>query len=134
MLVPVIGIVQVGIQAHADRYMYLPQIGLSLTLVWAIADVSAQWSYRRLIASAISAGALVPLIWLAWIQTSYWRDSESLWEHSVAVTPDNETTREYLSDAYLDKGRIDDAIAQARHSFSNHPESADAHGLLGAAL
>ena len=134
MLVPVIGIVQVGVQAHADRYMYLPQIGLSLTLVWAIADVSAQWSYRRLIASAISAGALVPLIWLACIQTSYWRDSESLWEHSVAVTGDNETTREYLSDAYLDKGRIDDAIAQARHSVSNHPESADAHGLLGAAL
>jgi len=134
MLVPVIGIVQVGVQAHADRYMYLPQIGLSLALVWAIADVSAQWSYRQLISGAIATAALVPLMWSAWMQTSYWRDSESLWEHTVAVTRDNEMAREHLSDAYLDKGRLDDAVAQARQALAVQPESADAHATLGAAL
>ena len=134
MLAPVIGIVQVGIQAHADRYMYLPQIGLSLVLVWAIADISARWSHRQLISSALSVAALVPLTWSAWVQTSYWRDSESLWEHTLAIVRDNETAREHLSDAYLDKGRIDDAIAQARQALAVEPGSADAQGTLGAAL
>lgn len=134
MLIPVIGIVQVGIQAHADRYMYLPQVGLSLALVWTIADVSRQWPYRKVISGAICAAALAPLIWSAWTQTSYWQDSESLWEHTVAVTRDNEMAREHLSDAYLDKGRLDDAIAQARQALTVESESADAHATLGAAL
>src|SRR5262249_3569368 len=134
MLVPVIGIVQVGIQAHADRYMYLPQIGLSLIFVWAIVDLSATWRHRQLLLSILSVAVLASLAWCGWLQTSFWRDSESLWTRALAVTPDNETVREHLADAYLDKGRIDDAIAQARLAVAAQPESADAHGVLGAAL
>src|SRR5262249_8518216 len=100
MLVPVIGIVQVGIQAHADRYMYLPQLGLSLIIVWAIADLTKRWRYREFVTVFASAAMLLPLTWCAWVQTSFWRDSESLWAHALAVTPDNETAREHLSDAY----------------------------------
>ena len=134
MLVPVLGIVQVGIQSHADRYMYLPQIGLCLLITWLAADVFGRWRYRRPALVVISAVLLAGLVWRAHAQTSYWRDSESLWEHSVAVTADNEMAREHLSDAYLDKERIDDAIVQARAAVNAQPESADAHGVLGAAL
>ena len=134
MLVPVIGIVQVGIQAHADRYMYLPQIGLSFIFAWTIANLVARLRRRELVSSALSIAVLVPLTWCAWVQTSYWRDSESLWTHALAVAPDNQNAREHLSNAYLDKGRIDDAIAQGRQAIALQPESANAQATLGAAL
>ena len=134
MLIPVIGIVQVGIQAHADRYNYLPQIGLSLIVAWAITEISAGWRYQRVILTLASLIAVAALAWSARIQTWYWRDSQLLWEHAIAVTPENETEHEHLSDAYLDKGRIDDAISQAREAVQLLPDSADAHGVLGAAL
>ena len=134
MLVPVLGLVQVGVQAHADRYMYLPQIGVSLMVVWFIADISAQWRYRRAALGFLAAAALAALTGAAWTQASHWGDSQTLWEHAVAVTSENETAREHLADALLEKDRIDDAIAQAQQAVSSHPESADAHGVLGAAL
>ena len=134
MLIPVIGIVQVGIQAHADRYNYLPQIGLSLIAAWTITDISSGWRHQRVILIAVSLIAVASLAWSARIQISYWRDSQSLWEHAIAVTPDNETEHEHLSDAYLDKDRIEDAISQAREAVKLLPDNADAHGVLGAAL
>ena len=134
MLLPVLGVVQVGIQSHADRYMYLPQIGLCLMIAWLAADVFSPWRYRTAGAIAASAVLVASLTWAAWVQTSYWQDSESLWTRDVAVTADNEMAREHLSDAYLDKGRIDDAIVEARAAVSAESESADAHGVLGAAL
>ena len=134
MLVPVLGIVQVGIQSHADRYMYLPQVGLCLMITWLAADLFGRWRYRKPAFIGVAAIVLASLVWRAHAQTSYWRDSELLWEHSVSVTADNEMAREHLSDAYLDKDRIDDAIVQARAAVNAQPESADAHGVLGAAL
>ncbi len=134
MLVPVIGIVQVGLQARADRYTYLPQIGLYVALTWAAADVSKSWRHRRIILSVAATAVLAALTWSAWIQTSYWRDSESLWMHTLAVTSDNDNIRQHLCDALLDKGRVDDAIMHARIAVKMRPESADAHNALGAAL
>jgi tetratricopeptide (TPR) repeat protein len=134
MLVPVLGIVQVGIQAHADRYNYLPQIGLCLIIAWGIADLTKAWRYQRVVVSTLGLIAVTSLTWSAHLQTSHWFDSQSLWEHALAATSDNEMAREHLSDAYLDKGRINDAIAQAREAVKLLPDSADAHGVLGAAL
>src|SRR5213079_3246069 len=74
MLVPVIGIVQVGAQARADRYTYLPQIGLYLIATWTIADLSVAWRYRRQILGVAAAMVIAGLAWLAWIQNRYWRD------------------------------------------------------------
>src|SRR5438876_742169 len=107
MLIPVIGIVQVGAQAHADRYTYLPQIGLYLIVTWGLADLFISWRHRGIILGALATAALVVLTWCAWFQTSYWRDSESLWTHALAVTPDNVTARQDLCDALLEKGRVD---------------------------
>jgi tetratricopeptide (TPR) repeat protein len=134
MLIPVIGIVQVGIQAHADRYMYLPQIGLSLGIIWGGANVARRVRYGRRVAGALLLGALIALTCVARAQTSYWRDSQSLWEHTLAITPNNEMAHEHLADAYLDKQRIDDAITQATAAVEGNPDSADAHATLGAAL
>src|SRR4029077_5373795 len=72
MLLPVIGIVQVGIQAHADRYMYLPQIGLIIIVAWGMAAVSRNWQYRREILSVVCLAGLLPLAWYARLQGSYW--------------------------------------------------------------
>ena len=134
MLIPVIGLVQVGIQAHADRYNYLPQIGLTLIATWAFTDLSRGRPYGRAVIVPISLAVVIALAWIARIQSSYWFDSQSLWEHALAVAPDNEMVREHLSEAYLSKGRIEDSIAQGREAARLLPQSADAHGVLGAAL
>jgi tetratricopeptide (TPR) repeat protein len=134
MLVPVLGFIQVGDQAYADRYTYLPQIGLSFGVIWAVADLLGAIRYRELVLGAMSVTALIALSAVARIQTAYWRSSETLWEHAIAVTPENENAEEHLSDAYLEGERIDDAIAAARRAANSRPDSADAQGVLGAAL
>ncbi len=116
MLLPVIGIVQVGIQGHADRYMYLPQIGLTIIVTWGVAAVSKNWQYRREFLSILCLAIIALLVYSDRLQATYWQDSLSLWEHAAAVTPDNETVREHLSDAYLEKGLVDDAITQAKQA------------------
>ena len=89
LLVPVIGIVQVGLQARADRYTYLPQIGLYLLITWAVADVARSWRLRVPLLSALSVCVLGALGWQASVQARHWRNSESLWRHTLAVTERN---------------------------------------------
>src|SRR6201993_2386801 len=90
MLVPVIGLIQVGWQGHADRYTYLPQIGLYLLVSWAIAEVAASLRIRRQVLAIVAVVVIAALSSRAWIQTSYWRDSETLWRHALAVTSNND--------------------------------------------
>src|SRR6266566_3276122 len=92
MLVPVIGLVQVGEQGHADRYTYLPHIGLFLLVVWLAADVIGVRRSRLqfAVAAAVALAIIAALGWRAFIQTSNWRNSETLWTHALAVTPDND--------------------------------------------
>ena len=89
MLVPVIGIVQVGLQSRADRYTYLPQIGLYILLTWGVADLVRRWRARALLMSIAAVCVLGALGWRTWIQTGHWRNSESLWRHTIAITPDS---------------------------------------------
>jgi Tfp pilus assembly protein PilF len=110
MLVPVIGLVQVGMQARADRYTYLPQIGLTMALTWAIVDFSASWQYRREILASTAIPVILALAWCAEIQTSYWKDSESIWRHSLAVNPNNSIAHYNLGHFLLKDGRADEGI------------------------
>ena len=80
MLVPVIGLVQVGGQAHADRYTYLPQIGLYLVIVWVIRDWTVCWRWRRPVLGMAAFSVIAVLMVCAWKQTAYWRNDESLWD------------------------------------------------------
>jgi protein O-mannosyl-transferase len=97
MLVPVIGIVQVGTQAHADRYTYLPHIGLYIALTWLITDVSVAWRNRHIVWAAAMGLILITLMGCAWKQTTYWRDSRSLWDRALAVNPANDTAHNGLA-------------------------------------
>ena len=89
MLVPVIGLVQVGAQAMADRYTYLPQIGLCIALSWGTMHVVRSWPYRGRVCGAGSALVLAILMACAWRQTTFWRNSETLWTHTVECTSRN---------------------------------------------
>ncbi len=134
MLLPVIGLVQVGAQARADRYTYLPEIGLCLALTWAMAQASAGWRNRRI---GLGIGASVILFLLvieARTQTAYWRDSESLWKHTLDCTAHNAVAESNLANDFLRQGRFDEAMAQAKMAIEIEPDYADAHNCLGFAL
>src|SRR5439155_19260352 len=75
MLGPVVGILQVGSQAHADRYTYLPQIGLAILVTWALADLCSRWRHRAFILAPLAAGVLVFLGFSAQTQAAYWKNS-----------------------------------------------------------
>jgi tetratricopeptide (TPR) repeat protein len=122
MLVPVIGVIQVGSQAHADRYTYLPQIGLYFALTWMVADLSRSWRSRREILGAGATVAIAALAWSAWQQTSYWQDSESLWGHALTVNPNNDVATSHLGNAALQKGRIDEAILYYQRVLEMRPD------------
>jgi len=134
MLAPVIGIIQVGSQAHADRYTYLPQIGLYLSVTWAMSDALAFWLHRRRILSAAAVLVIAVLSWCALIQTSYWRNSESLWTHTLAVTSDNPVARNSFGLLLLGHDRVDEAIDQFQMAVNIDPGFADAQNNLSVAL
>ena len=134
MLVPVIGILQVGTQARADRYTYLPQIGLYLLLTWAAADLSAGWRHRGRALGVIATASLVALIWCARAQTSYWRNSESLWTRELACAADNAIARSNLGNALFQDGKVGEAIVRYQEALQIEPGYAVARNNLGNAL
>ena len=134
MLVPVSGIIQVGEQAHADRYMYLPQIGLYVIVTWFVADTLFSWRHRRILLATAMASSIALLMYPAWKQTSYWRDGRTLWIHALAVNAQNDTAHISICDLDLRENRLDDAVFHARKALEIRPDSADAHSRLGVAL
>jgi len=134
MLLPVIGILQVGSQAYADRYTYLPQIGLYLMLAWTAADICAGWRSSRGMLGSLSVVILAALIYCARLQTSCWLNSETLWTHALACTSDNYIAQNNLGTALFQAGNTEAAIAHYRQALKIRPGYADAHGNLGTAL
>jgi tetratricopeptide (TPR) repeat protein len=134
MLGPVIGILQVGIQARADRYTYLPQIGLYVLLTWAVADLCERWRYTRLVPGILALILLPALAFTARLQASYWQDSQSLWTHAIACTADNAAAQTNLGQAYYEKRTLDKAIAHYERALQIEPDQVLAHSALGLAL
>ena len=134
MLVPVIGLLQVGWQGHADRYTYLPQIGLYIAVTWAVTDLARSWRYRRIVLCAVAVSIIAALSCRAWLQTSYWRDSETLFTHALAVTSNNDVALNNLGIIFLDKGQLDNAISKLQAAVDLRPENAPAHDNLAKAL
>jgi tetratricopeptide (TPR) repeat protein len=111
-LVPVIGIIQVGVQAMADRYAYLSYIGLFVCVVWGIAEIARM---RRIPAAWLAVPAVLVLAILGALsrrQIAYWHDSEALWRHAINVTKDNYRAHDGLARALGKEGRSEDAIAE----------------------
>jgi tetratricopeptide (TPR) repeat protein len=133
-LVPTIGIVQVGTQAMADRYSYLPLIGLFIVLAWALHDFTDGHPNRRR-SAFISMGALLVLLTaVTRRQVGYWESSQALWTHALAVTSDNYAAHTYLGNALASAGDIDGAIAHYSEALRIRPDFPEAHNNLGPAL
>jgi protein O-mannosyl-transferase len=134
MLVPVIGLVQVGEQGHADRYTYLPHIGLFLLAVWLVADVMTFDKSRSRLAIATAAAVIVALGSAASIQTSYWRNSETLWTHALATTSDNDFAHNNLGYLCIDRGEIEKAISHFETASRIRSSKLDPHYSVGSAF
>ena len=111
MLLPVIGIVEVGLQGHADRYTYLPQIGLYLMIAYGVSDFLSSWRYRSQIVSASAVVVILAFAFAARAQVSYWRNSETLWTHTLTVTKDNDVAHTNFGMFLMDRGQLRDALA-----------------------
>jgi tetratricopeptide (TPR) repeat protein len=134
MLLPVIGLVQVGDQALADRYTYLPQIGVVLAITWTVADATAGIRRLQRFVAFSAVAATVTLAWCAWHQTGYWRNSESLWLQTLAVTKNNDLAHNNLGSTWWRSGRVDDAIREYQAALKITPESPLARNNLGSAF
>jgi hypothetical protein len=132
-LVPVVGLIQVGAQGRADRYTYVPLIGLFFILAWGAADIARRWQGST-IPLRLSAGALiVACVFVSMRQVTYWQDSLSLWSRAVAVTKGNYRAEDQLGVALSDRGMLKDAIDHYTASLAIWPEYPEAHNNLGAA-
>jgi tetratricopeptide (TPR) repeat protein len=134
MLVPAIGIVQVGVFAHADRNTYLPQIGLYVLAAWAAADWSAGWKHRRVVWGSLMVAMIGALLVCGRKQTSYWRNNETLWKRALACTAANSLAHYNLGMDLVQKGNLAGAITQFQEALAINPADADAHYNLGNAL
>jgi len=134
MLIPVIGILQVGAQAHADRYTYLPQIGLYVLLTWMAADRCSGWRRRRLPLVGGAVAILIALVFCAHAQTAYWRNSESLWTRALDCTANNIIAHNNFGNDLFQRGKVDEAIVQYQAALQLKPDHAEAHYNLGNAL
>jgi tetratricopeptide (TPR) repeat protein len=113
-LVPVIGIVQVGYQSHADRYTYVPLVGIFLAGVWAVAGAVAARPRARTAVAALTGVALLALSLRSVDQIGYWRDSETLYQHSLDVAPDSPNLRWNMAMLLVEHGRRAEALPHLR--------------------
>jgi tetratricopeptide (TPR) repeat protein len=165
MLVPVIGLLQAGEQARADRYTYLPQIGLYVLITWGITDLMALLMMRssgsrlaatglqpvtlgsrrvppgsphgrgyKLFCAAFAAAIIIALTWRAFVQTSHWKNSEMLWNHTLAVTNNNDMAHNCLGNLFLRRGELDSAISHFEKALEIRSGTAAAHYNFGGAL
>jgi tetratricopeptide (TPR) repeat protein len=131
-LVPVIGVVQVGGQCRADRYTYVPHIGLFVAVVWGAADLLRRWPAARAGLAAVAVGGAAAACW--W-QVGHWRGDEEIWSRAVAVTgPDNGMARLNLGFARRRVGRLDEALADIRAAVEYDPLNPFAQGYLADVL
>ena len=134
MLLPVIGLVQVGGQSHADRYTYLPQVGLYIAATWGIVDLSRWRRYPSPVLGAAAAIILTALSLRAASQVWWWHDSERLWRHTLAITTENDVAHLGLGQLLLDQKRLNEAIAELQTFVARHPNDVDGRLKLASAV
>jgi protein O-mannosyl-transferase len=132
-LVPVIGIIQVGLQAWADRYTYIPYIGLFIVFTWGVSDLLAKLPFRKLIFSMAAAVLLFALCVKTYIQTIYWHDNITLYSHAVKVVKNNWWAHYFLGDALASRGEYEEAIIQFKKSLALDPQYTPAYNDMAKA-
>ena len=133
-LVPVIGLVQVGNQSMADRYTYLPAVGLFIILAWGAADITAAWPKRRLALAAAATAILAACALTAQAQLRHWQNTESLFRHTLAVTTNNFVAWNNLGFCLAKQGQPREAEACYRAAVEINPDFQDSWSNLGSLL
>jgi Flp pilus assembly protein TadD len=133
-LIPVIGLVQVGNQSMADRYTYVPLIGLFLIIAWGAAELAARWRPSRLALPVAAVCVGLACAAVARAQVRYWGDGIALWEHALDVTDDNAKAQDNLGVALDHQGRFDEAVQHLVEAVRLKPDVAETHDNLGVAL
>jgi len=133
-LVPVIGLVKVGAQSMADRYTYVPLIGLFIMIAWGVPELVAQWRHKKTALSIIAATLLSILTGTTLLQVRYWTNSITLFEHALHVTPNNYMAHYILGIAFASESKINEATAHFYQALQVNPRYAKAHNNLGVVL
>jgi len=133
-LLPVVGLVQVGLQAFADRYTYIPLTGLFIIIAWGIPDLLARFRYRKALLSLSAATLLLALGVTARRQVGHWRDNITLYSHAAAVVRNNCWANYNLGRALANQDKLDEAAASFIEALRVRPNFAEAHTDLGAVL
>jgi protein O-mannosyl-transferase len=130
-LVPMIGLVQVGTQAMADRYAYLPCIGLFLMICWLAADWADRQRVAKVWVGGVGVAVLLALAFVTHQQIGYWDDNITLWTHALQVTRNNWVAEDNLGGALMEDGKLDAAIPHFRAAAAIYPEDAVSHLDIG---
>ena len=133
VLLPTIGIVKAGEQARADRYMYLPLVGLLLIVAWGVPELLSRWRRHRLLLPAMAGVVLVAAVPVARAQVSYWSDSVTLWRRAASVTTNNRRAYENLGQALRERNELTEAYASYERALelSTPAYQAQIHNAMG---
>ena len=134
VLVPMIGIVQVGAQAKADRYTYLSQIGLYILVTWGVVELFKRWPRGRTGFIAVAVVVVVALSAASCVQAGYWQSSEKLWNQALVNTTNNHIAENNLGDVLNKKGQWDQSEFHLRKAIQIYPDYPEANNNLGYAL
>jgi tetratricopeptide (TPR) repeat protein len=130
-LVPVIGLVQVGVQGYADRYTYIPLIGLFIMIAWQVPEMAQSWKHKT-IALSVSAAGILSMLWiLTSFQIRHWENSITLFEHALKSTSENFVAHNNLGVSLAEKGNYNEAIVHYRDAIRIFPGFADPYYNLG---
>ena len=133
-LVPVIGLVQVGGQAVADRYSYVPLVGVFIAIVWCAADLTAGWRLRGAVLGVAAGAAVLACIAITNHQVAYWSDGVKLFQHAIDVTGRNEVAQTNLAAELASRKQYGATIEHCREALRQYPDMGDVHNVLAVAL
>jgi tetratricopeptide (TPR) repeat protein len=133
-LAPVIGIIQVGSQARADRYTYVPLIGISIMLAWAVSEAIARWPSSKNAFAGVAIVACSGWLLITWLQISYWKDGPTLYRRAIAVTEGNYLAHENLGVDLAGLGQNQEALRELYLSLEEKPNQPRVHNSIGGVL
>jgi tetratricopeptide (TPR) repeat protein len=133
-LLPVIGLSQVGDQAMADRFTYVPMVGILVIVVWGAAELAPAIRFPAAGLRAAAVAAVVACASIAYVQAGYWQDDATLWAHALEATPNSYMAHHVMGGIALESGRTDEALAQSTEAIRLNPGFSDAHANRGLAL
>jgi len=133
-LVPVIGLVQVGLQALADRYTYLPSVGIFIIVAWGTTEIWLRWRWPQWLAGLAGVLVILTCAWRTTDQLGYWRNAETLFRHAIAVTANNSLAYSNLGHYLEDRGQTGQAIEYYKKAIQIDPRNLEALNNLGSAL